>query len=152
MAIIPSFDTHNPSFSANNKIMKKNFLSTFFICGATGWVLECFWTGLSSIFNKHDPKLVCRTSLWMFPIYGLAAFIKPISRRLENSCVLVRGGVYSCIIFLTEFVTGELLNKIKACPWDYSKSRFNFDGVVRFDYLPVWFIVGLLYEKMLKKI
>ena len=87
----------------------------------------------------------------MFPIYGMAAFIEPISRKLKSQNAFVRGGVYSFLIITFELLSGELLKKFKACPWDYSDRRFNLDGVIRFDYLPVWFVVGLLYEKMLNR-
>lgn len=132
--------------------MKKNLFTKFLLCGFTGWCLECFWTGLVSLCKKkRDLKLTCQTSLWMFPIYGLAVFIYPLSKKMKSQCALVRGGVYAILIFITEFFTGELLKKFRACPWDYSKSRFNVDGVIRLDYLPVWFIVGLIYEKILDK-
>lgn len=136
----------------DNNIMKRNLISDFFLCGAIGWCLECFWTGLGSLFGKRkDRKLTCHTSLWMFPIYGMASFIRLLSKIMKKKCALFRGGVYSCFILSTEFLTGNLLKKFRACPWDYSKSKFNFEGVIRFDYIPVWFFVGLLYEKLLKR-
>lgn len=133
---------------ADTNFMTKNF----FLCGAVGWLLECFWTGIGCIFTKQkDRKLTCHTSLWMFPIYGMAAIILPLSKAIQNKCVLVRGGVYSISILSTEYITGRILKKYKACPWDYSKSKYNIDGVIRLDYIPVWFLVGLLYEKLLNK-
>lgn len=132
--------------------MKHNLFTKFLFCGFFGWCLECFWTGLGSMSKiKKDRKLTCHTSLWMFPIYGMAAFIDPISSKLKSQCAFVRGGVYSFLIITTELLTGELLKKFRACPWDYSKSKFNVDGVIRFDYIPVWFVVGLLYEKILNR-
>ena len=141
----------NISNSDHTIAMKKNMITDFLFCGLFGWCMECFWTGLGSIMTHKDRKLSCTTSVWMFPIYGLAAFISPISKLLKNNCALVRGGVYTFFIFLTEFCTGELLKKFRACPWDYSKAKLNLDGIIRLDYAPVWFAVGLLYEKMLKK-
>ena len=32
---------------------------------------------------------------------------------------------------------------------DYSDAALNYKGIIRLDYAPVWFIVGLIYEKML---
>ena len=37
------------------------------------------------------------------------------------------------------------------CPWDYSRARSNIQGVIRLDYAPVWFLTGLLYERLLQK-
>lgn len=136
----------------DTKYMKKNFLTRFFLCGEIGWCLECFWTGLGSLLQKKkDRKLTCHTSLWMFPIYGMAAAIQPLSNKMKNQCALVRGGVYSLLILSTEYITGRLLKKLRACPWDYSKAKLSIDGVIRLDYILIWFFVGLLYEKILKK-
>lgn len=55
----------------------------------------------------------------------------------------------SCI-FLGEYVSGMFLKKRNACPWDYSKSRFNYRGVIRLDYAPIWFLTGLLFEHQLR--
>lgn len=133
--------------------MIKNFMKNFFICGLCGWCLECFWTGLSSIKNwrNNDRTLSCRTSVWMFPIYGMAAFFSPVCTLLKKRNALLRGGVYAVLIFLTEYITGMILKKYRACPWDYSKSKYNINGVIRLDYAPAWFLTGLLFEKILCK-
>lgn len=52
-------------------------------------------------------------------------------------------------IFLGEYVFGSFLKKRKMCPWDYSNSNFHINGLIRLDYAPVWFLTGLLYEKLL---
>lgn len=124
--------------------MKNKFIQ----CGLLGWCLEVLWTGLDSL-RKKDPNLTGRSSLWMFPIYGCAAFIAPASRLLKGKSVFLRGNVYMAAIFLGEFLSGTYLKKRKCCPWDYSNAKLNIDGVIRLDYAPVWFVTGLLYEKML---
>lgn len=93
--------------------------------------------------------LTCRTSIWMFPIYGMAALLVPISKLLKNMNTLIRGGVYTLCIFIAEFGTGSILKQYNACPWDYSDAKLNYKGIIRLDFAPVWFIVGLLYEKFL---
>jgi uncharacterized membrane protein len=128
-------------------LMKKSFITNFFICGLVGWCFECFFTGLGAL-KHNDRKLVCKTSVWMFPIYGLAAFISPIHHAISGKNTAMRGLIYTMCIFITEFITGEILKKYKACPWDYKKAKYNVDGVIRLDYAPVWFLLGLLYEKV----
>ena len=49
----------------------------FFRCGMIGWTMEILWTGLHA-FRIRNPKLTGSSSLWMFPIYGSAAFLAPI--------------------------------------------------------------------------
>lgn len=122
----------------------------FILCGLTGWCLEIFWTGFLS-FRRRQMKLEGRSSIWMFPIYGMAAFLSPISRVMKGTAFWKRGLVYTCFIFLAEFVTGSLLKEHNMCPWDYSRSRFNVRGVIRLDYAPLWFLTGLLYEKLLQR-
>ena len=125
-------------------LMKNKFI----LCGLVGWCLEIFWTGLKS-FQRRQMKLEGRSSIWMFPIYGMAAFLSPVMRWLKNKSIWLRGSVYASAILFTEFVTGSLLKKKDMCPWDYSKARLNVNGVIRLDYIPVWFFTGLLYERIL---
>lgn len=131
--------------------MNKNIFVRFISCGLLGWCFECFWTGLGSIRKGEDKTLRCNTSLWMFPIYGLAAFISPFSRLLKNRNALSRGLIYTLLIFTAEFCSGNLLKKYDACPWDYSKAKLNYKGVVRLDYAPLWFCIGLIYEQLARK-
>lgn len=135
-----------PPLSAHPIPMKNKFL----ICGMIGWCLEIFWTGLCSL-KRRELKLTGRSSIWMFPIYGLAACLAPLSRRLQGQSFWKRGLLYACAIFATEFLTGSFLKKFDLCPWDYSKSKWNIGGVIRLDYAPVWFLTGLLYEKVLHR-
>lgn len=120
----------------------------FILCGAIGWCLEIFWTGLGSL-KKGKRKLMGQSSLWMFPIYGCAAIISPLSRLYRNCNFLLRGLIYMFHIFLGEYIFGSMLKKKDMCPWDYSASKYHVNGVIRLDYAPVWFLTGLLYEKIL---
>ena len=125
-------------------------LKEFIKCGLTGWSLEVFWTGLHSCI-KHDRTLKGTSSLLMFPIYGAAFLIKPLSTLLKNCNAFIRGCIYALGIFSAEYTSGIILKKLNACPWDYNSAKLNYKGVIRFDYLPLWFIVGLMYEKMLQQ-
>lgn len=113
-----------------------------------GWAMEIFWTGLHA-FRVRNLKLMGNSSLWMFPIYGSAAFLTPVMRRMKDASFLIRGLVYMSCIFLGEYVSGILLKRQDLCPWDYGKSPFNIQSVIRLDYAPVWFLVGLFFERIL---
>lgn len=126
--------------------MRQNFL----LCGSLGWCLEIFWTGFHSLLNGQG-TMMGKTSLLMFPIYGCAAVITPLYRYLAPIPVLLRGCLYTVGIFTTEFLTGSFLKHFGICPWDYSHTPFHFHGVIRLDYAPVWFVTGLLFEKILIK-
>lgn len=126
--------------------MRRNF----FICGLTGWCLEILFTSLGSI-QKKDLRLIGRTSVWMFPIYGMASIIKPVYARIRNLPALIRSLIYAAGIFGFEFVSGSLLKKHHLCPWDYSNVPTNINGVIRLDYAPVWMLTGLIFERILAR-
>lgn len=54
-------------------------------------------------------------------------------------------------IFFAEFISGSILKKLGICPWDYSGTPFNIEGVIRLDYAPLWFGLGLFYEKLFRR-
>lgn len=126
-----------------------HFTKNFMKCGLMGWGLECFWTGCHQLINRKDGKLMCQTSIWMFPIYGMAAFIEPVYHVIKKKNPVFRGSIYTIFIYLAELSTGIFLKKKNCCPWDYSDAKHNYKGIIRLDYIPVWFFVGLLYEKVL---
>ena len=42
-----------------------------------------------------------------------------------------------------------LPKKRERCPWAYDRSGWNVGGVIRLDYAPAWFLVGLLFERVI---
>ena len=126
--------------------MRKKFL----ICGLNGWCMEILFTAFDS-FRRRELKLMGRTSIWMFPIYGTAVLIQPVYRIIYKLPVLLRAFIYSTCFSTVEFLSGSFLKKHRICPWDYSRAKSNINGVIRLDYLPCWMVAGLIYERILKK-
>jgi len=124
------------------------FFKNFFKCGLTGWCMEIIFTSLDALRHR-DKTLTGHTSIWMFPIYGCAALLAPISRLLKAKPIWMRGLTYMSLIFSTEYTTGKLLSRKGLCPWDYRNCRFNIGRVIRLDYAPYWFGAGLLFERLL---
>lgn len=124
------------------------FLKNFLKCGLTGWCLEIVFTSLDAL-RRRDMALKGHTSLWMFPIYGSAALLTPVSRLLRGKSAWVRGLAYTGLIFSGEYLTGRLLSRHGSCPWDYRRSRWNIGRVIRLDFAPYWFCAGLLFEQIL---
>ena len=137
-------------------------------CGIAGWCLEVMFTSVDSIM-AGDWRLIGRTSLIMFPIYGMGALLLPISRfidswltglpgledagqdRLSRVGRSVRHGlIYMVLIFIAEYITGIWLTSIGICPWDYSLWPDNVGGVIRLKFGPLWFMTGLLFEYLTK--
>ena len=126
--------------------MRRNF----FLRVLTGRCLETLLTSIGNC-SRHDLRLIGQTSVWMFPIYGMACIIKPLYRYFKKIPALFRGFIYSTGIFCFEYLSGSLLKKHHLCPWDYSNAPTNINGVIRLDYAPVWMAAGLIFEKILSK-
>ncbi len=122
----------------------------FVICGLTGWCMEILFTSAGSLLH-HDGRMIGHTSVWMFPIYGMAALIAPVYQKIKGKSTLFRGSVYTLAIFSFEYLTGSLLKKLHLCPWDYSDAKTNINGVIRLDYAPLWMAAGLLFERILRQ-
>lgn len=123
----------------------------FVAYGLLGWAGEIIWTSLHEKVAGRQPGWQLRgtTYLWMFPIYGLLApLYEPIHDRIRGWAWPTRGLLYSLGFLVVEYVSGAFLRRLTgACPWDYTdRSRWHVHGLVRLDYVPVWFGVGLLLE------
>ncbi|HHU32808.1 MAG: putative ABC transporter permease [Zhaonellaceae bacterium] len=128
----------------------------FFLYGLIGWCIEITWTGFSSML-RGDWSLAGKTYLWMLPIYGLGVLLEPIHDYIRSWSWVLRGFVWLSLIWFIEFLTGGTLAvTVGTCPWDYSgKTPYSVLGLIRLDYAPAWFVLGLLFERLhdwLKKI
>lgn len=119
----------------------------FVIYGALGCLMEILWTGLDAL-RKRNYSLQATTSLWMFLIYGLVIFLEPFFRALTEWPFFLRGALYAACIMVVEFITGSLLRRAQVCPWNYTHARFNVQGLVRWDYAPLWAVAGLFFEQV----
>lgn len=134
------------------KIAENNhMLMRFIIYGILGWTIEISWTGLGSLLMGNW-LLPAFTNLWMFPIYGLGVFLEKIHDNIEELPWYVRGGIWAIIILSLEYLTGGLLKSfLGSSPWDYSDSTpYHIQGIIRLDYFPAWFCVGLFFERIHK--
>ncbi|MBU5590348.1 putative ABC transporter permease [Clostridium sp. MSJ-4] len=123
-------------------------IKKFVIYGLLGFCGEVLWTGIGSLV-KGDVKLTGWTYIWMFFIYGLAVFLEPIHDRTRHLSFFIRGGIYMVLIFMTEFITGSILLKVLGvCPWNYAGKPLSPYGLITFTYAPVWFVAGLIFEKI----
>lgn len=118
----------------------------FIIYGLAGWILETLFTGADSLL-KGDLTMYAFTYLWMFPIYGLSILLEPVHEHIRHLPVVVRGGVYTLLLFAGEYSTGKMLQLlIGKCPWDYGTGPYIFDGIIKLSFIPVWFLAGLGFE------
>jgi uncharacterized membrane protein len=139
----------------------------FVIYGLLGWCVEILWTagydaftgtrravgdvpGRTVMTRSERLRLGGHTYLWMLPLYGSAAFLfEPAHDALRALPWPARGAVYTVGIFAVEYLAGWLLRRATGrCPWDYSYARASVHGLIRLDYAPVWFLFGLLLERV----
>lgn len=126
------------------------FLYNYLKCGIIGWCMEIMFTALHTIKSRNY-KLIGNTSLWMFPIYGCAAFISLLYRFIKKYPFWIRGITYTVCIFSMEYISGCLLKHYEVCPWSYKGCKHNINDVIRLDYAPLWFGAGLFYEQILSR-
>lgn len=100
----------------------RKIIHNYIHCGLLGWFLEILFTAFQA-FRRRDFKLPGATSIWMFPIYGLASLLAPLCRLMRRRNFVFRGLVYTSIIFTAEFTTGILLSRRELCPWNYEIRR-----------------------------
>jgi uncharacterized membrane protein len=124
----------------------------FLAYGIAGVVFEILFTGIKHLNASHfrDWSLTGKSYIWMFPIYGLAAFLfEPVHDAIRTLTWPLRGLIYVIGFYAVEFTTGWLLKQLTGkCPWDYSGKKYSFYGFVRWDYAPLWFGFCFMLEKL----
>lgn len=120
----------------------------FVIYGLGGWCGEVVFTALTGSLPQRDWRLVGKTYLWMFPIYGLIApLYEPVHNLIREAPILARAVVWAVGFTLVELIAGWIIARlIGRCPWDYSDRRWAINAYIRWDYFPVWALVGLALE------
>jgi len=133
----------------------KNRIISFSLFACIGITAEIFFTSfynnITSLMEGRswDWSLAGNSYIWMFFIYGSASFLVPFAMdKMVKLPLFVRLLIYSTGIYLVEFVSGFLLDKLTGtCPWEY-KTGLQIMGYIRLDYLPAWMGFSFLLEKL----
>ncbi|XP_057716060.1 transmembrane protein 229b isoform X2 [Corythoichthys intestinalis] len=125
-------------------------LCRWYIYAIHGFVCEVIFTACCEYIVHKNWKLHGATSLWAFVIYGtcILAIERMFLRMRDHVNVLVRCLVYTVWLYVWELSTGLLLRRFGACPWDYSKFRYNFMGLVTAEYAALWYFATFLAERL----
>ena len=127
-------------------------LTRFLLYGFLGWCVEVFWSAIEEIGlrGKRDWRLKGQSYLWSFPLYGMAVFLfEPLHDAVRYLPWMARGMIYVVGIWLVEYAAGWTLRQsVGVCPWDYTTCRHHLKGLISWDYLPIWFVFGLILEYM----
>ena len=122
----------------------------FVIYGLCGWCGEIVYTALVQFRRERDWRLEGTTYLWMFFVYGLLApLYEPTHDAIRSWPLLGRAMVWALGFTLVELVTGWLIERLTGrCPWDYvaAGQRFAVNPYIRWDFLPLWALLGLALE------
>ena len=109
--------------------------------------MEILWTGMTSLAGGSR-DLMGHTSIWMFFIYGAAVFLlEPVHNRIGGLPWFWRGCIWMLFIFLIELASGLVLRIFGIRAWHYT-GRTAVLGLIRLDYAPLWFMVGLIFERI----
>lgn len=135
----------------------KNRIIAFSLFACIGITVEIFFTSfynnISSLLmgGSWDWSLQGKSYIWMFFIYGLASFLMPfVMDKMSRIPLLFRLLIYSCGIYVVEFASGFLLDKLTgSCPWEY-KTGMQLLGYIRLDFLPFWMGFSFLLEKLVE--
>lgn len=126
----------------------------FFVGSLIGWGLEVFWR---RFFSKNNPERKWINPGFLngpyLPLYGLSlctlfslTFIDVnfVSERwLQDTILFI---FMALCITLMEYIAGLIFIKgmhIKL--WDYSKNRFNIQGIICLQYTFYWYILSAVY-------
>ena len=120
----------------------------FIVFGILGVFGEVIFTALGNLLKTRKMRLNGESYIWMFPIYGLIAFLfPPFNQLIAGWSWIARGCAYMVAIYVVEYMTGTFLTKlIGSHIWHYT-GKYNLHGQIQLVHAPVWFIVGLLVEK-----
>ncbi len=123
-------------------------LKQFIIFGFCGLLGEVVFGALKNLLLNRSYELRGEVSIWMFPIYGLIAFIFPlIAFRIGGFPWFVRGIIYMLAFFVVEYVCGLVLSKLRISIWNYP-AKYSINGLVYLPYAPIWFLAGLGVERI----
>jgi uncharacterized membrane protein len=119
----------------------------YLIYGCLGWALESLFTGARSLADG-DRHATSTSYLWMHPIYGLTGLaLEWLEGRIRTWSRPARAFAYLGAIYAAEYGSGALLRRaLGRCPWDYGRAGVNVHGLIRLDYAPAWYAVGLAFE------
>ena len=126
----------------------------FFVGSLFGWGIELFWR---RFFSKNNPERKWLNPGFLncpyLPLYGLSlctlfslSFINVsgVSERWIRETILFI--VMALCITAMEYIAGLIFIKgmhIKL--WDYSKNKFNIQGIICLQYTIYWYILSAVY-------
>jgi len=127
-------------------------LMAFGVYACVGISMEVFFTAFYPLFSdsiEFSWSLSGNSYVWMFLIYGSASMLFPFGFRIIGTWnIIIRILIYGIAIIGVELIAGAIIRSLVGfCPWEYQEG-WHFDGLIRFDYLPLWMVFGFGLERI----
>lgn len=126
------------------------------IFGVLGLGLEVVFTSALDARKDSKRQLMGYSSLWYLPLYMLPpVFLNVTGWFVLPLPLIVRGLIYMAAIFLVEYVGMFCLRKllgVSPSEAGYYQSRWNLHGLIRLDYAPAMFLMGLVFELVYRRL
>lgn len=127
-----------------------------FIFAAVGLGLEVVFTAVLDFLKNRKPHLVGYSSIWYLPLYGMAPVILNYAQPFLFPLPLpLRGLIYMTAFFAVEYPSMGLLRLLlgtSPSEESYYKSRWNVHGLIRLDFAPAYFLLGLILEWLFRSL
>lgn len=121
-----------------------------------GLGLEVFFTAILDCRKDKRRHLLGYSSLWYLPVYMLPPlFFEALGCILFPLSWILRGLIYMFVIFACEYLAMFLLRQLLgASPSEesYYGSRWNIHGLIRLDFAPAMFFLGLIMEFLYRQL
>jgi uncharacterized membrane protein len=127
----------------------------FFIGSMLGWVLEVFYRRFSPANKARkwiNPGFLTGPYL---PLYGFGLMALYLLASLENTSLIkeVTAGskillfiVMAIVMTIIEYIAGLIFIKgLKVKLWDYSKEKFNLQGIICLRFSIYWALLSAIY-------
>ncbi len=136
--------------------MTIDLLFQMLIFAVLGLGLEVVFTSALDWRRSNPRHLLGYSSLWYLPLYAMSpVFLHCAGAALFVLPIPLRGLIYMASIFAVEYVGMFCLRKmLGSSPSEvgYYQSLWNIHGLIRLDFAPAMFLMGLFFEFIYRRI
>ncbi|CAN5525727.1 hypothetical protein BH10CYA1_BH10CYA1_32310 [soil metagenome] len=136
--------------------MTTDLIFQMLLFAVLGLGLEVVFTGILDSRRSNSRHFIGYSSLWYLPLYSISPiFLHLAGASLFALPVVIRGLIYMTAIFAVEYAGMLCLRKLlSSSPSEvaYYQSRWNIHGLIRLDFAPAMFLMGLFFEFIYRRI
>lgn len=133
-----------------------NLLFEMALFAILGLGFETVFTAVLDLKSDKRRFLMGYSSLWYLPLYALTpVFLHLATGSISELPIWMRGSIYAIVIFGVEYcgmLALRLLLGASPSEEGYQKSRWSIHGLIRLDYFPAFFLLGLAFEAVFRQL